>query len=236
MAVVRPRMVIIHGESAGMGQTTLFESLRARGLPERADFIEEDSEQSDRYPGYPAHFDRAEFAEVADRFVRHNADRFAGVGHPSAAMLETVWSQLVANAEREQLIMVSGVSFIDGAEDLDWAMASERALHEHSRRVAEIMSSLDPLLLYLHGDISVAIDRAALQPERGWLTSTSDAEAWPARRDEVVRDATARSRRIEAAFAAGDWGLTPINATSLSRGEVLEIAIDALRTNGIAVS
>src|SRR5689334_24205141 len=106
IAIVRPRIVIIHGESAGMGQSTLFESLRARGLSGRTDFIEEDSDPSQRYPGYPAHFDRPEFAEVADRFVRHNADRSAGVGHPSAAMLETVWSRLVANALSRRLVIV----------------------------------------------------------------------------------------------------------------------------------
>lgn len=215
------RLVIIHGVCAGIGQSTLFEGLRALDLIPGADYLEEDSEESVRHPGYPAHFDRPEFREVADRFLRHNADRTAGVGHPTAEMLERFWRRLIEGALAAGRTLVSGLSFIDVAEDLDWAMESERALHDHARRVHEIAAPLDPVMIHLDGDIAVALDRAARQ--RGW-----NAERTP-----PVDEARQRAERIDRAFEAGGWAPHRIDGTSQRAGAVLETAVHLLQTERV---
>jgi hypothetical protein len=228
------RLVVIHGVCAGMGQSTLFEGLRGLDLIPGADYLEEDSEPSTRFPGYPAHFDRPEFAEVADRFWRHNADRAAGVGHPTADMLETVWRRLVAAAQIADRTLVSGLSFIDGAEDLDWAMASEPALHEHARAINELVAPLDPVFIELDGDITAATDRAVRQRGRAWFRfdGTTDA-AWEAFLASYLDEATTRARRLDRAMAAGGWHRHRIDGTTQDAAHVLGEAVELLRREGV---
>jgi hypothetical protein len=80
------RIVMIHGTAYGIGQSTLFDALR-KYLP-AADLLSEDEVTAD---GYPDYFERVEFAEVADRFRRHNANPSAGIGNPPARMLEDAY-------------------------------------------------------------------------------------------------------------------------------------------------
>lgn len=224
MSTPKPRLVVIHGVCAGMGQSTLFEGLRTLDLVPRADYLEEDTEPSVRHAGYPAHFDRPEFAEVAERFLRHNADRTAGVGHPPARMLEAFWQRLVDDARTAGRSIISGLSFIDLAEDLDWAMASEAALHDHSRAVLQIVAPLEPVMLELEGDVAIALARAARQ--RGW-----DDERTP-QVDECER----RAARLDRALDAGGWPRRRIDATSQTAERVRDAAIDILHDEGVVVS
>jgi hypothetical protein len=226
--------VIIHGVCCGIGQTTLFERLRRGEYIANADYIEEDSEQSVKYPGYPAHWDRPEFREIAERFVRHNADRTAGIGHPPPSMLETVYRHLAETAIEKETTLVFGTTFIDGAEDLDWAMADEAALHDHSRAIAEILAPLEPVFLYLDGDIAQAIDRAERQRGRSWWRSAPTADTdWRPFRARLITEVAERADRVLAALYAGGWQLITLDVTTLSADDVLEAALAILRDRGI---
>lgn len=153
---------MIHGVCWGVGQSTLSRRLAA-AMP-NVDVLWEDELSQ------PAIFTRAEFAAVADRFHRHNADPDAGIGNPTAQMLEDAYRNLVRTVRTHGRPTLMGWSFMDLAEDLDWARADEHALQRHSRAVRNILAPLDPVLIYIDGDIAAAFKRAVDQRGRTWFT------------------------------------------------------------------
>jgi hypothetical protein len=119
---------------------------------------------------------------------------------------------------------------MDLAEDLDWAEENDVALAEHSSAVARIMAVLDPVVLYLDGDVGMAVDRAVTQRGRRWFRDApTEEDAWSAFRLRLIEEVRLRARRMARAFEAGGWQLTRIDATSQIAAEVLAEALAALQ-------
>ncbi len=174
------RIITIHGACAGVGQSTLCRRLAA-AIPD-VDVLREDELSQ------PAIFTRTEFADVADRFRRHNADREAAIGHPPPHMLEAAYAALVGNAGQHDGVVLLGWSPMDLAEDLDWAKADEAALHAHIRAVRDLMQPVDPVLVYLDGDIVRALDRAVSQRGRKQFSGGGYVgdKCWEPRRQSLI--------------------------------------------------
>jgi hypothetical protein len=172
----------------------------AAALP-HVDFIDEDR----------AVFERPEFADVGDQFRRHNAGE-PDVPHPSPSMLERAYERIVETLRGSGAFGVMDWSFVDLAEDLDWAEASLADLHEHSRSVREIMNPLNPLVLFLEGDPRVGILRRVAERGRAWFgaQNLSD-EEWLAFIDARVAESRRLQRRVLGTFAAGAWELARID-------------------------
>jgi hypothetical protein len=221
---------MIHGICWGIGQSTLSRRL-AEAIPD-VDVLWEDELSQ------PAIFTRAEFAEVADRFHRHNANPDAGIGHPPRQLLEDAYTRLVERAVAKGGTTLLAWSPMDLAEDLDWARADERELHKHAAAVRRILAPLDPDLVYLAGDISVAFERALEQRGRDWFARAygRDREPWDALVPRLIAEATTAAERIERAFAAGGWfPALEIDATTESADGVFRAAATGLTRRGIVV-
>lgn len=162
-------------------------------------------------------FERPEFAPVAARFR-------SGV-HPGPLELKRAWRALVRSIKRAPAVVVLDGSFIDGAEDLDWALASEEALHTFSRDMRVILSPVDPLLFFLDGDIAEGIRRRAAQYGREWFRHhVRPDEPWEVSFARIEASFTARRLRLRRAFDAGDWRLCFLDA-SLSSDQMLDTAL-----------
>lgn len=205
---------MIHGIGPGVGQTTL-----GLGLERElniVDFICEDE----------AMFERPEFAIVGKQFRRHNAGEL-GVPHPPRFMLEEAYRALVDNLKRSDALGLMDWSFVDLAEDLDWAEASLEDLNEHSRVVREIMSPLNPIVLYLGGDISVGIMRREKERGREWFgVSGLTDEEWAVVVEERVTELTLRHERCLGTFEAGGWKVAFLDGER-TQSQVLLQALDA---------
>jgi hypothetical protein len=224
------RLVMIHGVCWGIGQSTLCRRL-ASVIPD-ADVLWEDELSQ------PAIFTRDEFATVAARFHRHNANPDAGIGNPTAPMLEDAYQRLVQTALAHGRTTLMGWSIMDLAEDLDWARADEHALQRHSRVVRDILTPLDPVLVCIDGDIAVALKRAVAQRGRAWFTQGRPIEdaQWHELRQRLLGDASMAARRIVRAFEAGGWcPALQVDGTAFDADEVFRAVAGYLRRHGVAI-
>lgn len=222
---------MIHGVCWGIGQSTLARRL-ARAIP-NADVLWED-EQSE-----PAIFTRPEFTDVADRFHAHNAQPDAGIGHPPPEMLEQAYRSLVRTVVGHGRTTLMAWSVMDLAEDLDWARADERALHEHARVVRAVLDPLDPVLVYLDGDLSVALHRAIEQRGRDWFARAygRPGEEWNDLEPRLLSEVVAAAGRITRAFELGGWfPAVVVDATVLDADAVHRRVIEGLNERGVPIA
>lgn len=201
------KLIFVAGAGPGVGKTTLARRL-TRSLggehTEDADVI----------------FKRPEFAEVAARFRSGH--------HPGPLELERAWREIVISVDDAPGVTVLDGSFIAGAEDLDWALASEDALHSFSRNMRSILAPVSPQLFFLDGDIGEGIRRREAQCGREWFhRRTQSNEPWEATFGRLKADFTAGRRRVLRVFEAGGWKLFPLDS-SLSEDEVFGSALQIL--------
>lgn len=115
-------------------------------------------------------------------------------------------------------------SWIDLAEDLPWAVNDLSALDDFSRRAHSAAAYLQPLVLYLHTDIAVALSRAVQQRGQRWLARRGTFDA-------VAASFASRETRIRHAIEAGGWPICDIHVHS-NADRVLAEALAALRLAG----
>lgn len=225
------RLVTIHGVCWGIGQSTLCRRL-ASAISD-VDILWEDELSQ------PAIFTRGEFAAVADQFHRRNADPAAGIACPTARMLEDAYEHLVQTALAHGRTTLMAWSVMDLAEDLDWARADERALQRHSRAVPDIFRPLDPVLVYIDGDISAAFERAVAQRGRAWFNRGEqlDENRWHDLRERLLTEASVAEGRTRRAFEAGGWfPALQVDGTALSADEVFHVVAHHLLRHGVGVA
>ncbi len=216
MPSLRQRLVMVDGVGPGIGNTTLGRSLTA-ALPD-VDLIHEEG----------AVFERSEFSEVGAQFRRHIAGE-PDVAHPPPSMLERAYARLVETLQTSGAYGVTDWSFVALAEDLDWAQASLADLHEHSRAVRAITAPLDPIVVYLGGDVRVGILRRETERGRAWFGAGGmPDDEWFDFVDERTRVFVEGQERLLGTFAAGEWDLVHVNG-ELGKAEVLRQALHALR-------
>ncbi|HVX46904.1 MAG TPA: hypothetical protein VHC49_23630, partial [Mycobacteriales bacterium] len=130
-----------------------------------------------------------------------------------------------------------GWSVLDLSEDLDWA--GEDELRRHARVTHDIFAPLDPILIYLDGDIAAAFERALAQRGRAWSTGGQPIpdDQWPDRRRTLLTEAARAADRCTRALAAGGWfPALHIDATTRDAAAVYDTVADHLRKNGVPVS
>ncbi|HVX45764.1 MAG TPA: hypothetical protein VHC49_17875 [Mycobacteriales bacterium] len=222
-------LIMIHGVCWGVGQSTLCRRL-ASAIPE-VDVLWEDEFSQ------PGIFTRPEFADVADRFRRRNADPAAGISCPPAVMLEDAYRRLVRTVRQHGRPALMGWSVLDLSEDLDWA--GEEELCRHARVTHDIFAPLDPVLIHLEGDITAAFERALAQRGRAWFTGGQPVpdDQWPDRRRALLADAAVTAGRCARAFAAGGWfPALRIDATTVDADAVYDTVAEHLRQSGVQIS
>ncbi len=198
------KMIFVAGAGPGMGKTTLARRL-ARSLGgehvEDADVI----------------FARPEFKDVAACFRNGR--------HPGPPELERAWRMLARSVERASGVTVLDGSFIEGAEDLDWALASEDALHAHARTMRSILAPVRPLLFFMDGDFAEGLRRREAQYGREWFhRQVRPNETWETTFARMKADLVARRPRLLRAFDAGGWNPFLLDA-SLTEDEVFDTAL-----------
>lgn len=222
---------MIHGVCWGAGQSTLCRRLSS-AIPD-VDVLWEDELSQ------PAIFTRREFAAVADRFHRHNAQPAAGIGNPTAPMLEDAYQRLVQTVRTHGRTTLMGWSIMDLAEDLDWARADEHALQRHSRAVRNIFAPLDPVLVLIDGDIATALARAITQRGRAWFNRGRPIAAgqWHDVRQRLLDEASVAAARTRCAFEAGGWfPALQVDGTMLDAEEVFVAVARHLRGRGVVIA
>jgi len=222
---------MVHGAYWGVGQSTLTRGL-AGAIPE-ADVLWEDELSQ------PAIFTRLEFAAVAERFHRHNAEPSAGVGHPPPEMLEGAYRALVRTLMAHGRTGLMGWSVMDLAEDLDWARSDEGDLGRHSAAVRAIFEPLDPVLVYLDGDLEAAFERAVAQRGREWFSHGQpvDESQWQQLAQKMKDEMSVAAGRIWRAFSAGGWfPAVQVDGTRLGVDQVFGAVADQLRRRGIELT
>ncbi|WP_020574330.1 hypothetical protein [Actinopolymorpha alba] len=145
------RLVMITGSGPGAGKSTLANRLQgeleARGYAVRL------------WPEM-ALFEWESLAGLAERFRRCE--------YPSPDDLISVFKDVLGSTDSDAT-WIQDWSWIDLAEDLPWAVDDLGALGDFSQRAHAAAAYLQPLVLYLHTDISVALDRAVKQRGIRWL-------------------------------------------------------------------
>ena len=209
MSESHAKMIFVAGIGPGMGKTTL---ARRLAISLGGEHIEDGD----------LIFKRREFEEVATKF--------RGGQQPVALELESAWTTLVRSIECSRCVTVLDGSFVTGAEDLDWALASEKALHEHSRNMRAILAPMRPLIFFLDGNVAEGMRRREAQFGRDWFRNqrASD-EDWDTRFARIEAGYIANRPRILAAFAAGNWRLFQLDA-GLSKDELLEAALEVIHS------
>lgn len=129
------------------------------------------------------------------------------MGHPEPELLEAAYGRLVETVQAHGRVALMGWSVMDLAEDLDWARADERALQEHARRTRGVLAPLDPVLVYLDGDISMATGRAIQQRGRDWFERSygQPDEHWADLEERLLTEMADAAARIDRSFEAGGW-------------------------------
>jgi hypothetical protein len=221
---------MVHGVCWGVGQSTLTRRL-ASAMPD-ADVLWEDELSQ------PAIFTRSEFAAVADRFYRHNANPDAGIGHPTARMLEDAYGRLARTVLVHGRTALMGWSVMDLAEDLDWARADEYALHRHARAVRDVVAPLNPVLVYIDGDVSAAFKRAVEQRGHGWFRRAygraDEAEEWKGLVERLLDEAYVAAVRMRRALEAGGWfPAVEVDGTAVATDELFDAVAEHLRWHGV---
>lgn len=222
---------MIHGVCWGIGQSTLARRL-AQAMPD-ADVLWEDELSQ------PAIFTRPEFAAVADRFRRHNMEPSAGIGHPPPDMLEEAYGRLVEMIVGTRRTALMAWSVMDLAEDLDWARTDERLLHEHARLTRDVFQPLRPTLVYLDGDVSVALKRAVDQRGRDWFGTAygRDGECWDDLERRLAAEAIEGAGRGKRAFEIGGWfPAIDVDATTVDSETVYRVVAEELRRRNVCVN
>jgi hypothetical protein len=224
------RLVMIHGVCWGVGQSTL-----ARRLASAIGDV--DVLWEDELPE-PSIFTRPEFGDVADRFHRHNHQPTAGVGHPEPELLEEAYRRLVDTVLAHQRTALMAWSVIDLAEDLDWARTDEDALHRHALQTRAVFAPLNPELVYLSGDLSIAMRRAVAQRGSDWFRRAygQPGEAWKDLERRLLAEMAEAAARIDRAFDFGGWfPAVTVDATAAEADDVYAVVVSELRKRGISV-
>ena len=221
---------MIHGVCSGIGQSTLTRRL-AEAIGD-VDVLWEDELSQ------PSIFTRPEFCDVADRFRRHNAQPGARLGHPEPELLEAAYGRLVEAVLAHGRVALMGWSVMDLAEDLDWALADERALHEHARRARAVLAPLDPVLVYLDGDLSTAMERAIEQRGREWFKRAYGlpGEDWAELETRLLSQMRQGAGRIYRSFDFGGWfPAIRVDATADDADRVYAVVAEELRHRKVAL-
>ncbi len=225
-SICRPRLVILSGVCAGIGKSTLAQSLVTA--------IQAGGSNAELFPEEDL-FRRAEFGEVAHGF---RIKRF-----PTPPAFERAYATYVAHLRAAKVWGVCNWSCAGMAADLPWALENDAALVRHLRTVHRLAADLTPVLFDLVGDIRTA--RHVAVDERGpaWVArflpiaaeagygSGSDLDrivAWT-EAQQPVRDTEL------AALAAAGWPIVPLNAMA-SRADVLRQAWGVLTPSQISTT
>jgi hypothetical protein len=144
--------VMVTGVAPGIGKTTLAAGLVARAST--AGLHAEPFEEGQI-------FTRPAFA----RFGRAFRDRSAC---PTAAMMLDAYMALVGELGPNAAVVFDW-SCLGMVSDLPWAEGRPDVLLRHARDVFELAQPLRPALLYLTGDIEVALARAAAERGERWI-------------------------------------------------------------------
>lgn len=221
---------MIHGVCWGVGQSTLARRL-ANAIGD-VDVLWEDELSQ------PSIFTRPEFGDVAERFHRHNRQPAAGVGHPEPELLEEAYLRLVDTVLAHRRTALMAWSVMDLSEDLDWARANEDALHHHALRTRAVLAPLDPVLVYLSGDLSIAMRRAVAQRGYEWFTRAygQPGEAWDDLERRLLAEMAEAAARIDRAFDFGGWfPAITIDAAAAEADDVYSNVVSELSKRGISV-
>jgi thymidylate kinase len=206
---------MIDGVGPGIGKSTLAwnlaEAIAQRGLP--VDILPEN-----------AIFNRPEFADAAVGFRTKQFDI-------EQEALPQGYEALVQRHADSGAWIIFDWSAASMAEDLPWAEDID-ALTAHVRRVGEIVSGLDQIVLMLDGPIEVGVDRAIAQRGMRWFDTYAEMENSTDQRgttrDKAIRYlARSRYARVERAFAQAEWPMVSIGATR-SPENVLAVALAVL--------
>lgn len=202
--MTRNRWIMLTGTSPGAGKTTLSEglteALRTQGVA--VDLVQEE-----------AIFERAEFTEAGRAFKTR---RWA-----SAEELLAGYERLVTKAERDGSTVIFDWSAAAMAEDLPWA-EEQAALNDHVRHAKAIVSSLNPIVLFLEAPLEAAVDRATAQRGAKWLAEwtgnpgcadPSDTASNRERALANIGSGCIGTERNRAAFLAAEWPLIDLDAS-----------------------
>jgi thymidylate kinase len=148
-----PQVVMMEGVAPGIGKSTLAEGL--------ADSLRASGAAVDLFPEEQL-FERGDFAEVAAGFRSKD--------FPTPAAFLHAYSLTLRRAKASQAWLILDWNCAGMASDLPWAMADRGRLDQLVRRVRSLAGGSAATVLYLGGDIEVAIRRAARQRGPGWVT------------------------------------------------------------------
>jgi hypothetical protein len=213
-----PQVVMMDGVSPGIGKSTLAEGL--------ADSLSARGAAVDLFPEEQL-FERIDFAEVAAGF--HSLD------FPTPAAFLDAYTATVRRAKANQAWLILDWNCAGMASDLPWAMDDRGRLDQLVRDVRSLVGGAGATVLYLGGNIEVAVRRAARQRGPEWVAryvaiAANHGVPPGADIDRIVayeRDAQGFRQADLRALAEGGRRMTELDAMR-PEGEVLAEATLAL--------
>jgi thymidylate kinase len=211
-------LVMVWGASPGIGKSTLCAGL--------SKWLSEAGLQVDYFPEEEI-LTRPQYAEVAAQF------RATGEIQRGALLSATArFADSVLAAGTDVVIADALMPYVPSLLAMGH---SDQAMAAFVADLADTLGPLQPVMIFLDGDASAALSRAAAREEPGWLDWYIGKLARYRVRPEVHDGASAveylrRERGITLSVASRqDWGLILIeNATELDPGEVLLAAQQGL--------
>lgn len=224
--IFEPRLVMLSGVCAGIGKSTLAQSLVSA--------LQSSGTTAEWFPEEDL-FRRTQFGEVARGFRTKE--------FPTPPLFEHAYAAYFVQLRKAQTWGVCDWSCAGMAADLPWALEDEATLVRHLRTVRLLATGLAPIVLDLVGDIRTATLRAMNERGSAWVARylCLAAEAGYGSGPDLDRivawtEAQQVVRRTElAALAAAGWTIAPLDAMA-SRVEVLSQAWDVLTAESQAGS
>jgi hypothetical protein len=206
------RLILVYGPGCGLGKSTLsirlFEQVRVQGFPAR--LVRE--EEVLRIP---------EFSEYVRQVENGNGD-------DSATLLDCCRA-FVADLERRQ----PEISVLDSILPCwDWlftAKCTYDVVESFSQNLSDLMRELEPILVYVEGDIQTALSRAIADRGETWALNLAKARTGKRQIADLMVYLTELRSAADAMVESWYYDTIRVNTIENSVEEAVNEALDTIR-------